>query len=315
MMKFQQTIQNNIYSQGLALHSGTTANVVLKPMAPNSGLFFQRTDLKGAPAIKVTPENVTGTNLSTTLGFGENKVSTVEHLLAALISLGIDNLTIEVDGPELPVFDGSAAHWVTLIKASGTVTFNAKRSAYRLTRPFKLAVDDKSIEVLPAGRFSVEAHIDFNGAIGRQAFYYIGSEKAFTSEICPSRTFCLLKDVEMMQSHGLALGGSLDNAVVVSDDGILNPDGLRFQDEFVRHKILDFIGDISIIGAPIMGRFIIKKPGHELNAHFLKEAINQPELLQLGPCQLEERKKSFLDHPHKLLNRKIRTLDPCPVPL
>jgi UDP-3-O-[3-hydroxymyristoyl] N-acetylglucosamine deacetylase len=162
----------------------------------------------------------------------------------------------------------------------------------KVTRPFKYSLGDKSIEVWPASRFSVEAHIDFGGAIGRQCFRYTDSEPDFIREISRSRTFCQLRDVEMMRSKGLALGGSLDNAVVVGDDGVLNPGGLRYDDEFVRHKILDFIGDMAMAGARIIGRFRIRKPGHELNRHFLQEALAQPGLLvESPPAGVEESRR------------------------
>ncbi|MDR1922720.1 MAG: UDP-3-O-acyl-N-acetylglucosamine deacetylase, partial [Candidatus Adiutrix sp.] len=280
----------------------------LKPAPAGGGIHFKRLDLADAAPVKAAPENVASTTLATSIGRGDNSVGTVEHLLAALAALGLDNVNVEVDGPELPIFDGSAAPWVDLIKAAGVVTLNAPRSFFKATRPFKTAVGDKSIEVRPAACFSVEAHIDFNGSIGRQAFYYVGSEKAFTSEISSSRTFCLLKDVEMMQSRGLALGGALDNAVVVGDDGIINPEGLRFKDEFVRHKILDFIGDLSIAGAPILGQFILHKPGHELNRRFLAEALAQPGLLELTDARVEDRKKAAAD-PRPALGRLLALED------
>ena len=290
-MKMQKTIKNEISAKGLGLHSGRDIYVNFKPAPADSGITFRRIDLGGAPAIKALPENVTSTTLATTLGRGENRVSTVEHLMAALSALGVDNLQVETDGPELPVFDGSADEWVRLLNEAGLVELNAPRKVLKVTRPYKFTAGDKSVEVRPAGRFSVEAHIDFGGAIGRHCFYYVDSDQAFVKEISRSRTFCQLKDVEMMHSQGLALGGSLDNAVVVGDDGILNPGGLRFDDEFVRHKILDFIGDLAMAGAPVVGHFIIHKPGHELNRRFLVSALAQPGLLEESISGAEKAKR------------------------
>lgn len=287
----QKTILNDISTRGLGLHSGQDINVTLKASEADNGVSFQRVDLKDARPLEARPENVSSTTLATTLGQGENRVSTVEHLMAALSALGVDNLRVEVDGPELPVFDGSADEWVKLLNEAGLKTLGTPRRMYRVTRPFKVAVGDKFISVRPASRFSVEAHIDFGGAIGRHCFYYVESDQAFISEISRSRTFCRLRDVEMMHSQGLALGGSLDNAVVVGDDGILNPGGLRYDDEFVRHKILDFIGDLAMAGAPVVGQFVIHKPGHELNRHFLTEALAQPGLLEALTAGSEEVKK------------------------
>jgi UDP-3-O-[3-hydroxymyristoyl] N-acetylglucosamine deacetylase len=252
----------------------------LKPGRPGSGIRFQRVDLPGAPVLPADPGHVTSSTLATTLGRGENRVSTVEHLMAALSALAVDNILVETDGPELPVFDGSAAPWVQLLKEAGFREFNVPRKLLKVTRPFKYSLGDKSIEVWPAGRFSVEAHIDFEGGIGRHCFYYVDSAQAFIDEISQARTFCRLKDVEMMRQRGLALGGSLDNAVVVGDDGILNPGGLRYSDEFVRHKILDFIGDLAMAGASISGQFVLRKPGHDLNRRFLTAALAQPGLLE-----------------------------------
>ncbi len=294
----QKTIANDISMVGLGLHSGRDITVTLKPASAGEGVRFQRVDLPGAPAIMAEAGNVTSTTLATTLGWGENRVSTVEHLMAALSALGLDNILVETDGPELPVFDGSAAEWVRLLREAGLRELNAPRKTLKVTRPFTLTVGDKSIEVTPASRFSVEAHIDFGGAIGRQCFYYIDSEPDFVGEISRSRTFCQLRDVEMMHSKGLALGGSLDNAVVVGDDGVLNPGGLRYEDEFVRHKVLDFIGDLAMAGAPVIGRFRIHKPGHELNRRFLQEALAQPGLLaETTPAGAEESRRPAAPNP------------------
>ncbi|MDR2826614.1 MAG: UDP-3-O-acyl-N-acetylglucosamine deacetylase [Candidatus Adiutrix intracellularis] len=270
-----KTIHNEITAQGLGLHTGQNITVRLKPAPVNSGVIFQRTDLFNAPPLAANPTNVTNTVLATTLGRGENHLSTIEHLMAALAGLGVDNLLIEVDGPELPIFDGSAAEWVHLLNLAGLTKQDAVRPIYLVDRPHRFSLGDKSIEVRPAARFAVEAHINFDGLIGRQCFYYLASEETFTTEISRTRTFCLAQDVEKMRNQGLALGGSLDNAVVVGDDGILNPEGLRFPDEFVRHKILDFIGDLALAGAPIIGQFILHKPGHELNRCFLLEALTK----------------------------------------
>lgn len=276
----QKTIKKNILATGMGLHSGRDIQVSLKPGSVDSGVVFHRVDLPLAPAIVATAKNVTSTMLATTLGEGQNTVSTVEHLMAALAALGVDNLVVETNGPELPVFDGSAAEWVRLLSETGMREQNKPRKVLKVTRPYKISAGDKSIEVHPAGRFSVEAHIDFGGTIGRHFFHYVDSDQAFIDEISRSRTFCQLKDVEMMHRQGLALGGSLANAVVVGDDGVLNPEGLRFDDEFVRHKILDFIGDMAMAGQRIMGHFVIRKPGHELNRRFLISALEQPGLLE-----------------------------------
>jgi UDP-3-O-[3-hydroxymyristoyl] N-acetylglucosamine deacetylase len=279
----QQTLKNEICVQGLGLHTGRELTVRLKPAPIGAGLSLKRSDLSAAPALRAVAANVTGTTLATTLGRGENSVSTIEHFLSALGSLGVDNLLAEVDGPELPIFDGSAAEWLRLLNEAGLASQAAPRLFQTLTRPFRLDADEKSIEARPAGRLSVEGHIDFGGFIGRQSFHYVASPAAYAKEISRARTFCLARDVENMRLMGLAKGGSLDNAVVVGDDGILNPDGLRYRDEFVRHKILDFLGDLALAGAPILGHFTFRKSGHELNCRFVRAALAEPGLLTSVP--------------------------------
>lgn len=304
-IKMQKTICKDISTSGLGLHSGHDISVRLRPAPVDSGIRFKRVDLPNAPILTACPENVSSTMLATTLGRDENKISTVEHLMAALSALNVDNILVEVNGPELPVFDGSALKWVQLLRESGLAEQSAPRRQLVVTRPFTFSVGDKSISVRPASRFSVEAHIDFGGAIGRHCFYYVDSEEAFDKEISKSRTFCLLKDVEMMHTQGLALGGSLDNAVVVGDDGILNPEGLRYDDEFVRHKILDFIGDLAMAGAPLVGQFVLHKPGHDLNRRFLAEAMAQPGLLK-SVVSGEKSKRTAQKRPRRVLSLPLQ---------
>jgi UDP-3-O-[3-hydroxymyristoyl] N-acetylglucosamine deacetylase len=281
----QQTLANEICAQGVGLHTGRELTVRLKPATVGSGLSLKRSDLPAAPALKAVAANVAGTTLATTLGRGENSVSTIEHFLSAVGALGVDNLLVEVDGPELPIFDGSAAEWLRLLNEAGLAHQAAPRHVQTVARPFRLAVDGKSIEVRPAGRLSVEGHIDFGGFIGRQSFQYVASPAAYAEEISRARTFCLAQDVENMRLQGLAKGGSLDNAVVVGQDGLLNPEGLRYRDEFVRHKILDFLGDLALAGVPILGRFTIRKSGHELNCRFVRAVLAEPGLLTAAPAK------------------------------
>ncbi len=284
----QKTICQNITAQGIGLHSGREVSVVLKPALPGTGIKFQRSDL-AYPPLAATTANISSTPLATALGQKDcpaNRVSTVEHLMSALAALGIDNILVLVNAPELPIFDGSALEWFRLLKKAGLAEQNASKETLRVLEPYKFSIGDnpanmRSIEMWPASRFSVEAHIDFAGHIGRHSFNYVGSEESFENEIAPARTFCRLCDVEMMQSQGLALGGSLANAVVVTDDAVLNPEGLRFKNEFVRHKILDFIGDIALAGLAIRGHFVLHKPGHELTGQFLTKVLAEPGLFQL----------------------------------
>ena len=283
----QKTINAEISARGLGLHTGRDVTVRLRPAPAGSGRSLKRLDLPGAPALKVEASNVTGTTLSTTLGLGENSISTIEHLFSALLALEVDNLLVETDGPELPIFDGSAAPWLYLLNEAGLAHQAAPRNFQTLTRPFRLEAGDRYIEARPAGHLSVEAHIDFGGFIGRQSFCLVVSPETFALEISRARTFCLARDVENMRAMGLAKGGSLANAVVVGDDGLLNPEGLRYPDEFVRHKFLDFLGDLALAGAPLRGHFIIHKPGHELNCRFVRAALAEPGLLAASPAEPE----------------------------
>jgi UDP-3-O-[3-hydroxymyristoyl] N-acetylglucosamine deacetylase len=269
-------------------------DVVLKPRPINSGIWFKRTDAAGSVPILAASENISDTTLATALGRDSQKMSTLEHLLAALCGLGINNLLVEVNGPEVPILDGSAEPWVKLLMSAGFQTLNAVRPFYRVVKPLKLIDGDKFVSVEPANAFSVDFTIDFPGFLKVQKRRFNFSEAAFVSEICPARTFCLLKDVEQMQSAGKALGGGLENAVVIGDDGVLNPEGLRFQDECVRHKILDFIGDLSLAQAPILGHFTAFKTGHTLNQKILAALLKTPGYLERSDSQ-EIKSSSKLD--------------------
>jgi UDP-3-O-[3-hydroxymyristoyl] N-acetylglucosamine deacetylase len=261
--------------------------VTIRPLPIDSGIWFKRTDLGESSPILASAENVSDTSLATTIGRGRQRLSTLEHLLAALGGLGVNNIMVEVNGPEAPILDGSAEPWVNLLYSAGFQILNAPRPFYRVAKPFRLADGDKFLAVEPAPEFSVDFTIDFPGFLKTQKRLFKFTESAFVKEISPARTFCLLKDVEQMQSGGKALGGGLDNAVVVCDDGILNPEGLRFPDECVRHKILDFIGDLSLAQAPILGHFTAHKTGHTLNQKVLAALLSLPGYLEKSEAKGE----------------------------
>jgi UDP-3-O-[3-hydroxymyristoyl] N-acetylglucosamine deacetylase len=262
-------------------------DVSLRPLPINSGIWFKRTDVSDPTPLLATSENVSDTSLATTIGWGRHSLSTLEHLLAALGGLGVNNIMVEIHGPEAPILDGSAAPWVNLLNCAGFQILNAPRPYYRVVKPLKLTDGDKFLAVEPSSDFTVDFTIDFPGFLKTQKRHFKFSESAFVSEISAARTFCLLKDVEMMKSQGKALGGGLDNAVVVGDDGILNPEGLRFPDECVRHKILDIIGDLSLAQAPILGHFTAYKTGHTLNQKVLATLLTQPGYLEKnGPMPI-----------------------------
>ena len=269
----QKTLKTEIGCTGVALHSGLKTSLTLKPAAENTGIRICRTDLlNGAREIIVNWENVVDTRLATTVGNDHGStVSTVEHLAAALAGCEIDNVLIEVDGLEIPIMDGSSAPFVFLIECAGTVEQSAARTAIKILKPVTVGDENRSVSILPAEDFSLAFEIDFDSsAIDRQerTFQRIGAD--FKSDISRARTFGFDHEVEALRSAGLARGGSLENAVVVSGDKILNEGGLRFDDEFVRHKILDCVGDLYLAGGPIIGEVIASKSGHELNNALLR---------------------------------------------
>jgi UDP-3-O-[3-hydroxymyristoyl] N-acetylglucosamine deacetylase len=282
MRYHQKTITQTIQISGKGLHTNRQIDMILSPLPINSGIWFLRTDLPGNKPVKVSSENVTDTALATTIGLGNESVGTIEHFIAALGCLDVNNLMVEINGPETPALDGSALPWIKLLRNVGLRTLNAPRPYYAVRRPFELVEGDKSIAMTPSSELVIDFTIDFPGFIQNQRKVFTFTENGFVSDIAPARTFCLLSDVEKMQSQGKALGGGLDNAVVVTGNGIvLNQEGLRFPDECVRHKILDFYGDMTLAQAPMVGRFSVVKSGHSLNHKFLATILNTPGLLEL----------------------------------
>lgn len=276
----QKTLKAEIGCAGVALHSGRKTTLTLKPAAENTGIRICRTDLfNGAREIIMNWDTVVDTRLATTVGNDHGStVSTVEHLAAALAGCEIDNVLIEVDGPEIPIMDGSSAPFVFLIECAGTVEQNATRTAIKILKPVTVGDETRSLSILPAKEFSLAFEIDFDSsAIDRQerTFQRVGSD--FKSDIAHARTFGFDHEVEALRSAGLARGGSLDNAVVVSGDKILNEGGLRFDDEFVRHKILDCVGDLYLAGGPVIGEVIASKSGHELNNALLRAVFTDDD--------------------------------------
>jgi len=256
----QTTISQSIECTGIGLHSGKTVRLGLRPASENTGIVFHVNTPSGVRQVTPRPDIVVDTGLATTLGTSDVRVSTVEHLLAAIRGLGIDNIHIDVEGGEVPIMDGSAAPFVLLLKKAGILLQGAPRRVYRIKKPVSFARDGKSIEAFPHDGFSVEYAISFpHQLIGNQKIRLELSPRTF-SQVARARTFGFLREVEYLHSKGLALGGSLDNAIVLDDCSILNKDGLRFADEFVRHKALDFIGDMAMRDRPPQGRFRVPAP-------------------------------------------------------
>lgn len=266
----QTTISQSIECTGIGLHSGKTVRLGLRPAAENTGIVFHIKTANGIREISPRPDIVTDTGLATTLSAGDARVSTVEHLLAAIRGLGIDNIHVDAEGGEIPIMDGSAAPFVMLLGKAGIARQNAPRRVLRIKKPISFSRDGKSIEAFPHNGFAVEYTINFpHRLIGTQSMRLELTPRSF-AEVARARTFGFLREVEYLHSKGLALGGSLDNAIVLDECSVLNPEGLRFDDEFIRHKVLDFIGDMAMLDRPLQGRFVVSCSGHALNNEFLR---------------------------------------------
>ncbi len=267
----QRTLKDEVSCTGIGLHTGEKVKINLRPAPVNTGVRFVRTDLDGHPVVEARFDNVYDTTLATTIGSDGCRVATIEHLMAAFFGVGIDNAVVELDGPEVPIMDGSAAPFVFLIKSVGIKEQKAPKRFIVIKKPFKVDDGNRSVAIYPSKELKITYTIDFQHPLLRNQEYELTfSGGDFSREISRARTFGFLRDVQTLKENGLAKGGSLDNAVVIDDFRIINEDGLRFSDEFVRHKILDFIGDLSIIGAPVIGHFVAKKSGHYLNQYMLR---------------------------------------------
>lgn len=277
-MRYQRTIDRSVTCSGIGLHTGQTATLRLHPAPEDHGLLFVRTDLKRSAPIRATAEQVVSTAFSTSLGREGAGVQTVEHLLAACAGLRIDNLLIEVDGPEIPILDGSAAPFVSLLQDAGIKPLGSLQPYLRLIRPLQIGTSGQGVTLRPAPFPTINYTIDFGDAVvRRQEYGYQWSEEAFVREIAPARTFGFFKDVERMRAMGLIKGASLQNAVVVGEQGVMNPEGLRFPDEFVRHKVLDLIGDLTLLGVPLVAQVIAACAGHTMNLDVVHHVLAHPE--------------------------------------
>lgn len=274
----QRTLEKPVHFSGVGVHSGKIVNLTINPAPPNYGINFRRVDLPAQPMIKAHFNRVVDTSLATVIGEDAEGciVSTIEHVMSCLAGLAIDNVIIDIDGHETPIMDGSAALFTRKIKNAGIVPQKAPRMYFVIRKPIILEKEGKSVKLYPARHFKITYTIDFDHlAIGTQTLSIEITEKTFEEEICRARTFGFLHELEYMKFYGLAKGGSLDNAVVIDENGVMNDGGLRFADEFVRHKILDCIGDFSLLGMPIIGHAILHKSGHLFNHEFLKEFFRQ----------------------------------------
>ena len=276
----QRTLKNIIRATGVGLHTGNKVFLTLRPAAPDSGIVFRRVDLNPPVDIPACPARVGDTRLSTTLEAGGARVSTVEHLLSAFAGLGIDNAYVDVSAAEVPIMDGSAGPFVFLLQSAGIEEQNRPKRFIRIKRPLSVEDGDKFARFEPYNGFRVGFSIDFEHPAftsRAQTAVVDFSSTSFIKEVSRARTFGFLRDIEALRAQNLALGGSLDNAVVVDDFRVLNDDGLRYEDEFVKHKILDAIGDLYLLGRPLIGSFVGHKSGHALNNRLLRELLAQED--------------------------------------
>ena len=268
---FQRTLKREITLSGIGLHSGESATVTIKPARANQGVIFERTDLDGSPQIAAHYKNIIDTRLATTIGRGKVTVSTIEHLLAAFQGLGVDNATVEVNGPELPILDGSSSVFCEEIEIAGLQSQLQFRPYLALRRKVELRVGEKWAVAEPSARLEIHGSVDFDHpSIGYQEFSYIDGQTNF-ADLASARTFGFLREVEAMKRMGLARGGSLENAVVLDDASVLNPEGLRYPNEFIRHKVLDALGDLKLAGIPIHAHIRLHRAGHDLHGLLLQE--------------------------------------------
>ena len=282
----QQTLAGPAIFAGIGVHTGAHVRVAVRPAAVNSGIVFVRTDVKDRDnRIAVTGECVTKTQLGTVIENAAGvKVSTIEHLMAAFAALGVDNAIVELDGPEVPIMDGSSIQFVALIDRVGRKAQEATRCYIQILEPIEVVDGDKVARLLPADQFELAFEIAFDAVtIGRQAIDMVMDETAFREELADCRTFGFVHEVEALRAMGLARGGSLENCVVIDGTRILNPEGLRRPDEFVRHKALDAIGDLYVLGAPILGRFEGVYAGHCINNQLVRALLDKPAAWRWRP--------------------------------
>lgn len=272
----QRTLKTLVRATGVGLHSGVKVTMVLRPAAPDTGIVFRRVDLNPPVDLPAVPHGVGDTRMASTLEKDGAKLSTIEHLMSALAGLGIDNIYVDVDAAELPIMDGSAAPFVFLLQSAGIEEQNAAKKFIRIKKTVRVEEGDKWAELSPYEGFRLDFSIIFNhpavDQTGRQVSVDF-ADNSYIREVARARTFGFMQDIEYMRDHGLALGGSMENAIVMDEYRVLNSDGLRYNDEFVKHKVLDAIGDLYVAGHPILGAFSAFKSGHGLNNKLLRAVL------------------------------------------
>jgi UDP-3-O-[3-hydroxymyristoyl] N-acetylglucosamine deacetylase len=295
-MLAQRTLKTKISTTGVGLHTGHKVEMTLRPAAPDTGIVFHRTDLADAADLPALAHGVTDTRLATCLGEGDNKVWTIEHLMSALAGLGIDNLHVDLSGPELPIMDGSAGPFVFLLQSAGIEEQPAAKRFVRVLKAVELVQGDKVARLDPFEGFRITLSIDFRHPVfersGNTATIDF-AEQSYLREVSRARTFGFMQDVEAMRAQGLALGGTLDNAVVMDEYRVLNPDGLRYADEFVKHKVLDCVGDLYLLGHPLIGAFSGHKTGHAMNNQLLRALLADASAFETVTFDLQELAPAF----------------------
>lgn len=297
-MFLQKTIRKKTVVDGIGLHSGNSCRLVFSPAPVDTGIYFIRSDLPHRPFLKVSAKSVEATSYQTTIGHKDFSVATIEHCVSALSALRIDNLFIELDGPEIPIGDGSAMPFLNALLSVGMIEQDQPRKYCYITEPIYFAEGEKHAYVVPYHGLRLTLTIDFqHPLIGQQKLDIDVNETSFSREIAPARTFGFLKDVEELKAKGLARGGSLDNAIVLDDKNILNAEGLRFPDEFVRHKALDALGDLVTLEMPMMGHVVLHKAGHDIMNKLVRkimESRSSYRFVELG-ADVSDRVQMYSD--------------------
>tara|TARA_B100001769_G_scaffold263754_1_gene247318 strand:- start:1287 stop:2201 length:915 start_codon:yes stop_codon:yes gene_type:complete len=299
----QRTLSSKINASGVGLHTGKKISLTLNPGPVNSGIIFKRTDIKSSP-IKASLENVFDTRLSTSLSNDEIKISTVEHLLSALAGIGIDNAMIELDGPEVPIMDGSARPFVFMIQSAGIQEQTDLKKFIKIKKTIQVKQDEKWAKIEPFDGFKVAFTIDFDHPAfseTSQSSEIDFSSVSYLSQVSRARTFGFTKDIELLRKNNLALGGSVSNAIVIDDYKVINEEGVRFQDEFVKHKILDAIGDLYLLGHGLIGSFSAYKSGHHLNNLLLRELVNNIDAWEEVTIENNDKAPIFYSTPEPVI--------------
>ncbi|MCD6526588.1 MAG: UDP-3-O-acyl-N-acetylglucosamine deacetylase [Desulfuromonas sp.] len=291
-MIYQCTIEKPINISGIGLHTGDNITMKLRPAPAGTGIIFHRTEGDRTRSIEALSCNVVDTRMATVIGKGDLSVSTIEHFMAALTACHIDNLHVYIDGPEIPIMDGSAAPFIKKLQAAGISRLNRSRKVLAINKPITLVDGEKRVSIIPSRFFKISFDLSFDHPCIRQQHKSVNlTAESLCEEVAAARTFGFYEEVEYLKSIGLARGGSFDNAIVVGEDSILNPGGLRYADEFVRHKILDTIGDFGLLGYPILGHIKSYKSGHDINHKMVEKILESPDcwrLVDFSEADLQE---------------------------